>query len=454
MSDAILKVPNHEYLENLLIKANEQIALSDYKAVVGILEELHPADISHFLEIQNLKTMQHVIEAFDTIDPEILIESNPRVNEIIYETIGIKKFASLIEKMDVEDSLQVLSFADRIAQLEIINCLSEVTRLNLSEGLSYPEESVGRIMEKNFITLYNNQRVSEALNVLKLKKVYSNFYAVIIVDNKHKPLGYVLLSQLLQSAPEEFLMDIASKDLHSTSAYEQTGELIYIFKQYGLTIVPVVNKAGRLVGTVSIDSMLHIAEKQAENEILHLGGVGYQDTFNDLIDTVKNRFLWLFFNLFIAFGTAVVINYFSETILRFVALAAIMPIVASLGGNAGMQVMTVTIRALSNKDISSIKLCLRIIIKEFLVCTFNGVLISAIAMLITLYVYNDLLLSIIFAVSIVINFIIAGIMGSGVPIILDRMNIDPTSSSSVIVTAITDTFGLFCFLLLSYIFLM
>lgn len=454
MLDKISKVPHHDDLESLFLKANEAIASQEYNAAIEILETLHPADISHFLEIQNLKTMQQIIEAFDSINPEILIESNPRVNEIIYETIGIEKFASLIEQIDVEDSLQVLSFADKVAQLEIINCLSDVTRQNLSEGLSYPEESVGRIMEKNFITLYNNQRVSEALNVLKMKKAQSNFYAVIIVDNKHKPLGYVLLSKLLQSEPEEFLMDIASKDLHSTSAYEQTEELTYIFKQYGLTIVPVVNKAGRLVGTVSIDSILHIAEKQAENEILHLGGVGYQDTFDDLIDTVKNRFLWLFFNLFIAFGTAVVINYFSETILKFVALAAIMPIVATLGGNAGMQVMTVTIRALSNKDISSIKLCLRIIIKEFLVCTFNGVLISAVAMLITLYVYNDWLLSLIFAVSIVINFIIAGIMGSGVPIILDRMNIDPASSSSVIVTAITDTFGVFCFLLLSYMFLM
>jgi magnesium transporter len=198
--------------------------------------------------------------------------------------------------------------------------------------------------------------------------------------------------------------------------------------------------------------MLYIIEEKTEFDLFNLSGVGDQDTFDTVIDTAKHRFLWLFMNLLIAFMTAIVISKFSQTIVRIVALASVMPIVASMGGNAGTQVMTVTVRALSKKDINRSNI-FRVVLKEIAVCEFNAFWLSIIGATLIMCIYRDMNLSMIFAASVMINFFIAGLFGAVIPIMLDKLEVDPATASSVFLTALTDGFGFFTFLGLSYLIL-
>jgi len=196
--------------------------------------------------------------------------------------------------------------------------------------------------------------------------------------------------------------------------------------------------------------MIYIIEESTESDIWNLTGVRDQDTFDTVIATAKHRFLWLFMNLLIAFMTALVINNFTETIIKIIALASIMPIVASMGGNAGTQVMTVTVRALSKKDINRSNI-FRVILKEIAVCEFNAFWLSCIGSFLIILIYDDIKLSAIFGASVMINFFIAGMFGALIPITLDHMEVDPATASSVFLTALTDGFGFFTFLGLSYL---
>ena len=440
-------------LKNIIAQIDSLVEEDNFASAVKLLSKIHPADISDYFESQNYKNLTRILKIFSDIPSEVLSFSSTRLNEFILENLGIKKFSKLLSLLDVEDAMHVLSDFDHDTQKNILHHVSASKKQHLTEGFSYPEGSVGRNMEKAFLIFSTTQKVCEALEVLRKKKDDHNFYAVIIVDNKNRPLKYVMLSALICADPEDKLIDIAEADFHIANTYQPVKEIAYIFKQYGLTIVPVVNRSGKLVGSISINNILYILEEQAEEEMLHLGGVVYQDTFYNVFETAKHRFPWLFCNLLIAFLTSFIINSFSNTIVKFVTLAAITPMVASIGGNAATQVMTITIRALVNRDITNPYLSLRIIWKELMVCALNGLLIAALSFIIISQLYADVNLAMVFASAVVINLLVAGVFGSGIPIMCDRLKIDPATASSVFLGAITDAFGFFCFLLLSYLFL-
>jgi magnesium transporter len=263
-------------------------------------------------------------------------------------------------------------------------------------------------------------------------------------------VGTLNLGRLFQYPNNTLLTDLANNETKIAEINDELNDLVYFFKQYALAIIPVVNKNGKLIGSVSIDNMIYIIEESTESDIWNLTGVRDQDTFDTVIATAKHRFLWLFMNLLIAFMTALVINNFTETIIKIIALASIMPIVASMGGNAGTQVMTVTVRALSKKDINRSNI-FRVILKEIAVCEFNAFWLSCIGSFLIILIYDDIKLSAIFGASVMINFFIAGMFGALIPITLDHMEVDPATASSVFLTALTDGFGFFTFLGLSYL---
>jgi magnesium transporter len=232
----------------------------------------------------------------------------------------------------------------------------------------------------------------------------------------------------------------------------ELSELAFVFKQYALTIVPVTNKQGKLVGSISIDNILYIVQEQTESGFLHLSGVNNSDISYNLLATTKSRFPWLFVNLITACLTSLIVNHFSDTISKLVILATFMPIVVSMGGNAGTQVMAVTVMALSNREITSSS-SLRVILKEIYVCSLNGLLLAIIGIIFTYIIFWQLDLSIIFAVAVLFNFAMAGLFGSAIPIFLDNLDIDPATASTVFLSALTDAIGFLTFLLLAYIFL-
>lgn len=444
----------HEHLQTTFEHVNQLIDIESLFEAKEILISLHYADLATYIENCPYKTIEQVLELLgNDFKAETLVSLSTGGKQNVAEILGTEKLASFIDLLDTDEAIDVMDdIADEIKDATL-PLLSKEKQQQIIEGFTYPDETAGRIMEKGFIILQEGWTVGQSLDALKKRAVDNDdFYAAIVVNNKQKPLGQIWLCGLLRHPKDTRVIDIMDGDLKIADTHTKLDELSYIFKQYALTVVPVVNKMGRLVGTISINNMIYIIEQQAEDELLHLGGVSTHDMFHDLMSTVKHRFPWLFFNLIAACITSVIINQFSETIGKFVTLAAIMPIVASMGGNAGTQTMTVTVRSLHNKDLNYAN-SFKAILKELLVCGFNGIGLALIGGTVILLTFSDIYLSLVFGVAVIINFLVAGFSGAFIPIFLSKINIDPAAASGVFLTTLTDILGFSSFLGLAYFFL-
>jgi len=431
----------------------ELLTANNIDRALQIIESLHYADLADFLDNLNSKVYKTIIPLLkDKIKAETLVWLSVSSKPLILEILGIPKSVELIDQLDIEDAIEVIEDLNTTTKQLILSGLSKEKQQQIIEGYTYPENTVGRVIERNFVYFQENWTVKQAIECINNQHSKDDFHAAIIIDKKYRPVGNLMLSTLLKHNGDKRIKELMNLEFKIADTFTDLSELSFIFKQYALTIVPVVNKSGKLIGTVSIDNMIYIIEQQTEKGILSLGGVHTQDTFYNLFYTVKHRFPWLFVNLITACLTSIIINQFGNTISKLITLAAIMPIVASMGGNAGTQAMTVTVRALSNKDIHYNNIS-KVIIKEILVCGFNGLILSCIGAALSLVMLGDPHLSIIFAIAVVLTFIIAGFFGSAIPITLHYLNIDPATGSGVFLTTITDSFGFFTFLTLAYIFL-
>lgn len=426
---------------------------TNYDEAKDLLASMHPADFADFLDNSNHKTHKKVI---------VLLGSNFKSDTLVWISFAVKnsletiitpnKMANLIDELDIEDAIEVVEdFSDEYRK-QILSHLDKEKQRHIIEGFTYPEHTAGRVMEKQFISFPENWTVERALGYTRKHSMEHDFHAAIIVDSKHKPVGNVLLCTLLQSKDDAKLKDLMNEDFKIADTNTDLDQLSYIFKQYALTIVPVTNKIGKLVGTVSISNMIYIVAEQVEEDFMRLGGVDARNTSGSLFHAAKSRFPWLFINLLTAFITSLVIDQFSDTIAKFVTLAAVMPIVASMGGNAGTQAMTVTVRALAAKDIAHAN-DMRIIMRELMLCGFNGFILACIGGSIMMGLFSDISLSVVFFIAVIINFLVAGLFGAMIPIVLERMDIDPATASGVFLTTLTDSFGFFVFLTLAYVFL-
>lgn len=447
-------VSDHEdQFEETFERLNDLLNNDEFDKAVEVMSGLHYADLADFLDNTSQKIYKIIIPLLqDKLKPETLVQLSVGSKPIIIQILGISKSAQLINQLEIEDAVEVIEDLDQDTQSLILEELKTQKRQQIIEGCTYPENTVGRVIERNFVSLQENWTVAKSIDFIRQKHIEHDYHAAIVIDAKYKPIGIILLSTLLKHQGEEEIKNLMNPDFKITGLLTNLSELSFIFKQYALTIVPVVNKSGKLVGTVSIDNMIYIIEQQTEKDIMSLGGVQTNDTFYNLFYTVRHRFPWLFVNLITACLTSVIINQFSLTISKIIALAAIMPLVASMGGSAGTQAMTVTVRALANKDIHHNNI-LKVIFKEVVVCGFNGIILALIGAMLILVMLYDLNLSIIFTVSVILNFLIAGFFGSAIPITLHYLNIDPATGAGVFVTTITDSFGFFTFLILAYLFL-
>jgi magnesium transporter len=447
-------LPDHEeQFATIFEQVNELIDNDSLQEAADLLLSLHHADLADFLDNTPAKTYKQILPYLaDKLKAETLVFVNDSNQQQIIEELGIEKSAQLLDELDIEDAIEVIENVDGNIKSEIISHLPDQKRLQILEGFTYPAESVGRVIEKNYISFKEHWSVGEATDYIRSQDIARDFHAALIIDNKNRPVGSILLSTLLKNDPNKSLKDLMNRNLNAADPYTELSEIAFIFKQYALTIVPVVSKNGKLIGSVSIDNMLYIIEEQAEKDIMQLGGVHAQDTFYNLLSTAKHRFPWLFMNLITACITSIIINHFSDTIAKSITIAAIMQIVASMGGNAGTQAMTVTVRALSNKDINQANIQ-KVILKEISVCGLNGFILAIIGASLCMTIINHIELSIIFGAAITINFLIAGFFGSMIPITLHRFDIDPATTSGVFLTALTDSLGFLTFLSLAYIFL-
>ncbi len=420
-----------------------------------ILTNIHYADLADYISFASKDQRKKVLALLkDKIDPEILLEFEEEVVKSLIEIWGVKKTTSLINKLDVDEAVDFLSDLDEEYRNNILDDMPVKRRRLIRQGLSYPANSAGILMHSNYVSVRDTKKVGEVLDYLEgntsLPEDYDELY---IVDAKNRPVGNVQLSKLLQSKKSDKISKVMNKDIQAVDVLLDQEEVSYIFKHYDLGSVAVVNKFYKMIGVIDIDQIIDVIEEEAEEDLMRMGGIGNSDIYSAYFKTAIQRFPWLFVNLVMACVTSLIIAQFEDEIQKIVVLAAIMPIVASMGGNAGTQTVTVAVRAIANKDITSSNVW-RVVTKEIVACALNGLLLGMIGAFILLVLYQNINLSSIFALAVVINFTLAGLSGAMIPIMLDRFGFDPAISSSVFLTFLTDFLGFFIFLSLASIFLL
>ncbi len=419
------------------------------------LKEMHNADIADL--IQNLDpvlrlSLINIIS--NKFDPEILTYLNDSLREEIVETLDIKQLASNAKELDIDDAVDLVEDLEKEDQNTFLENLEAEERTLIEEGLNYPEDSAGRLMQRQFVALDLNWNVGQAIDYLRSNKnkLPEDFYDIFLINNSNKVMGVVPLGRLMGSKRDVDLETITNKETRLIDVNTDQEEVAYLFSKYGLVSAAVIDKNEKIIGSITVDDVVDVIEEEREEDILKLGGVGHTDIYNAVIDTTKSRFSWLLVNLLTAVVASIVIGFFEASIEKVVALAILMPIVASMGGNAGTQTLTVAVRALAVKELTTSN-ALKIITKETFIGGINGIIFAIIISLVSMYWFQDLMLGIIIGLAMVVNLIVAGFAGIIIPLTLDRLKIDPALASGVILTTITDVFGFLSFLGLATLFL-
>ena len=370
------------------------------------------------------------------------------------QLLSVDSIIKIIKRLESDDSIKILENLEKEKKEKILEKLPPKDKFLLEEGLSYPEDSAARIMQREFTAVPNNWSVGQTIDYLRENKdLPKEFLEIFIVDNEFKPVGTVPSSRVLRTPRDLKMSSIMVEMPVLISVNMDKEEVGHTFESYNLVSAGVVNKDNKLVGMITADDVVTVVQEEAEEDALRLAGVGDEEITDSVIIKTKRRFNWLLLNLFTALLATWVISNFGASIEQMVALAFLMPIVASMGGNAGMQTLAVTIRAIAKQELSTSNFN-RVVGKEFIIGVLNGIIFAVITAIIVQLWFKEISLSLLIGISMILNMIVAGLFGILVPVSLKKMNIDPALASSVFVTTITDVIGFLSFLGLgSYYFL-
>ena len=441
------KKVNIEFNKEFIKIIEEKIKLSDSQFIDNSLKELHPSDSADIIENLSIENRSKLIELEGfNIEPEIFVELNESIQSEILLLLSINSIANLLKKLESDDAITILENIDQSKKDSVLNLLPPQDRFLLEEGLGYPEDSAARIMQRQFTAIPSNWSVGQTIDYLReSKNLPDEFLEIFIVDTDFKPIGTIPSSKVLRT-PRDNKMNSIMREMQVLIPVNMDQEEVgHTFENYNLTSAGVVDKNNKLVGMITSDDILTIVKEEAEEDVLRLAGVGDEEITDGIFKKTKRRFNWLLLNLFTAFLATWVISIFGATIEQMVALAFLMPIVASMGGNAGMQTLAVTIRAIATQKLSTTNIS-KTVSKEFAIGILNGIIFAIISSVIVFLWFKDLNLSIIIAVSMILNMIVAGLFGILVPVTLKKFKVDPAISSSVFVTTITDVVGFLSFL--------
>ena len=446
---------NFDFNKEFLTIFSDKIKSSDFKFINQTLEDLHPSDVANLIENLSSETRAKLIEIeeFD-IDPEIFVEINESIQTEILQLLSSDSIAKIIKRLESDNAISIIENLNPDKKSSVLDKLPPKDRFLLEEGLSYPEDSAARIMQRAFTAIPSDWSVGQTIDYLRESKdLPEEFLEIFVVDNDFKPIGIVPSSRVLRTPREKKMNAIMREMPVLISVHMDKEEVGHTFENYNLLSAGVVNKNNKLVGMITADDVVTVVQEEAEEDVLRLAGVGDEEITDSVFVKTKRRFNWLLLNLFTALLATWVISLFGASIEQMVALAFLMPIVASMGGNAGMQTLAVTIRAIATKELSSGNFN-KIVGKEFLIGILNGIIFAIITAIIVQFWFQELKLSLLIGISMVLNMIVAGLFGILVPVSLKKVNIDPALASSVFVTTITDVIGFLSFLGIgSYIFL-
>ncbi len=408
---------------------------------------LHQSELGDLLEALLPEQRRALVDLMGTdFDFSSLTEVDEAIRLDIVDSLPNDQIAQAVQELDSDDAVYILEDLDQEDQEEILAQLPFTERIRLRRALDYPEETAGRRMQTEFVAVPPFWTVGQTIDYMREdQNLPDRFSQIFVIDPTFKLLGAVDLDQILRTKRTVKIEEIMHETRHAIPATMDQEEAAREFEQYDLLSAAVVDENERLVGVLTIDDVVDVIQQEAEEDLLRMGGVGDEELSDTVIDTSRSRVPWLLINLATAFLSASVISMFGATIEEMVALAALMPIVASLGGNAGTQTMTVTVRALATRDLD-IYNAGRVIRREVMVGLLNGVVIAAILGTIAGAWFQNVDLGIVIASAMIINMFAAALAGILIPLVLDRYGADPAISSSIFTTMVTDVIGFVAFL--------
>ena len=419
-----------------------------------LVKPLHPADIADLFELLDRDERRSLAGAItDLMSSDVIAELNDYVRDDMIEALPAIAVAEIAEQLETDDAVQLIEDLDADDRAAVLAEMEPEDRAAIESALAYPEESAGRLMQRELVAAPEHFTVGDLIDYLRdNEELTTEFWEVFVVDHRMRPLGTCQLSWILRTPRMIPLVDVMKRDQTLIPVTMDQEEVALRFQKYALISAAVVDEDGRLVGQVTVDDIVHIIQEEAGEDVLLLSGAGEGDINEPIRDTYVSRVRWLVANLGTALVASVIIAFFDAAIEQLVALAVLMPIVASIGGNAGTQTMAVSVRALAMNQLTRSN-TRRVLWREMHVALLNGATIAVLIGIATALVFSIWLdpatgmkLGAVIAAAMVINVVTAGLAGVAVPVLFDRMNQDPAVASSVFVTMITDSMGFFAFL--------
>lgn len=418
----------------------------DKGAVYDLVEPLHPADIADLFELLDRDDRTALARAItDLMSSEVIAELNDYVREDMMEALPAEAVAFIAEQLETDDAVQLIEDLDEEDQQAVLAELDAEDRAAIESALAYPEETAGRLMSRDFVAVPEHMSVGDVIDYLRGRHdLATDFFEIFVVDERHHPVGTCALSWILTTPRNIALSDVMKRDQTLIPVSTDQEELALMFQKYALISAAVVDESGRLVGQMTVDDVVHIISEEAGEDVLLLSGAGEGDINEPIREAYASRVRWLIANLGTALVASFIIAMFGAAIEKLVALAVLMPIVASIGGNAGTQTMAVAVRAIATNQLTRANTW-RIVRRELRVALLNGATIAVLIGLGTAAIFTPQLGAVI-ATAMIINIIVSGMAGVLVPVMFERLNQDPAVASSVFVTMITDSMGFFAFL--------
>jgi magnesium transporter len=422
-----------------------------------LVEPLHPADIADLFELLQRDQRRRLASAItDLLTGDVIAELNDYVREDMLEALAPGAVADIAEQLDTDDAVQLIEDLEPEDQRAILAEMDAEDRAAIENALSYPEESAGRLMQRELVAVPEHLTVGDLIDYLRERDdLTTEFWEVFIVDATHKPVGTCQLSWILRTPRHVPLADVMKRDQTLIPVTMDQEEVALRFQKYALISAAVVDQDGRLVGQITVDDVVHIVQEEAGEDVLLLSGAGEGDINEPIRDSYKARVRWLLANLVTASVASFVIYQFEDIIAAMVALAVLMPIVAGIGGNAGTQTLAVTVRALATNQLTASN-TLRAVRREMSIAVLNGTTVAVVIGAVVSVIFGDWVgwelvglhwrLGLVISLAMMGNILIAGFAGVFVPLTLERMKIDPAIASSIFVTMTTDSMGFLVFL--------
>jgi magnesium transporter len=438
----------------ILRQLSDAIEAADESRLRGLVKDLRPKDQADIIELLNPEERLLLIHALGaSFNFEVLSELDEAVRDQISEALPNEVLAKAVTELESDDAAYILENLEESDKEEILSALPSIEREALERNLEYPDETAGRLMQSDFVAVAPFWTVGQVIDHMReTDDLPETFAEIFVVDPTHRVLGSVNLSRLLRTKRHVVIEKIMDADRHLVLATADQREVARQFERYDLMSAPVVDENNRLVGVVTVDDVVEVIQEEAEEDMRKLAGVGDESLADSVLKTVKSRVPWLIVNLGTAILASTVIHAFGGTIQQMVALAVLMPIVASIGGNAGTQTMTVTVRALATAKLGAVN-APRVITREVFVGLLNGLVLSLILASVVFVWFGSQLLGGVIGAAIVVNLLAAALAGILIPLVFDRYNLDPAPASGVFVTMVTDCVGFFAFLGLAALFL-